>query len=233
VKVIISGGFEKAYRQALPEFEKATGIAVDTGSGASQGKGPLTIASQLERGEPADVVICSREGLAELTAAGRIVAGSDVDLGLAALGAAVRAGAPKPDVGSVEGLKRALLAAKTVAVPQSTSGIYLMSEIFPRLKIAGRISVRVTERGQGSVALVAEGKADIALQPVSELVNVPGIDYVGRLPDEVQLIQTFAGAIVKGSQQAGEARQLLRFLASERASAAIKNNGMDLPRRAS
>ena len=80
VRVIISGGFSTAYRQVLPEFEKSTGIEVTTGSGASQGEGPLTIASQLERGEPFDVVILSREGLENLKAAGRILPGSDVDL---------------------------------------------------------------------------------------------------------------------------------------------------------
>jgi molybdate transport system substrate-binding protein len=229
MKVLISGGFEKAYRQVLPEFEKLTGISVDTGSGASQGKGPLTIASQLQRGVPADIVILSREGLAELTTAGRIVAGSDRDLGLAALGAAVRAGAPRPEIGTVDAFRRALLAAKAVAVPQSTSGIYLREVIFPKLKIADRISVQVTERGAGSVALVASGKAAIALQPVSELVNVPGIEYIGRLPDELQLIQTFAGAIVKGSGAPHAARQLIGFLASARAASAIKANGMDLP----
>src|SRR5262249_45520799 len=123
VKVIISGGFSTAYRQVLPEFEKSTGIKVTTGSGASQGKGPLTIASQLERGELFDVVIMSREGLEDLIHAGRILPGSDVDLATAAIGVAVRAGAPKPEVGTVEGLKRALMGAKTIAVPQSTSGI--------------------------------------------------------------------------------------------------------------
>src|SRR5688572_8223442 len=109
VRVIISGGFSTAYRKLLPEFEKSTGIAVTTGSGASQGKGPLTIAAQLERGEPCDVVIMSREGLAELIAAGRILPGTDVDLATAALGAAVRAGADRPDVTTAEGFKRALL----------------------------------------------------------------------------------------------------------------------------
>jgi molybdate transport system substrate-binding protein len=178
---------------------------------------------------PADIVILSREGLAELTTAGRIVAGSDRDLGLAALGAAVRAGAPRPEIGTVDAFRRALLAAKAVAVPQSTSGIYLREVIFPKLKIADRISVQVTERGAGSVALVASGKAAIALQPVSELVNVPGIEYIGRLPDELQLIQTFAGAIVKGSGAPDAARQLIGFLASARAASAIKANGMDLP----
>jgi len=227
LKVIISGGFSTAYRQALPEFEKSTGIAVTTGSGASQGKGPQTIAAQLERGMPFDVVILSREGLGELISAGRILPGSDVDLATAALGAAVRAGAPKPDVTTVEGFKRALLGAKLIAVPQSTSGIYLLEEVFPKLGIAGRINVRVTARGSESAGAVANGEADIAVQPVSELLSVPGIDYAGRLPGELQLIQMFSAAILRGSQQADAAKRLIQFLASGRAAAAIRKNGMD------
>lgn len=231
LKVIISGGFSTAYRQLLPEFEKSTGIAVTTGSGASQGKGPQTIAAQLERGVPFDVVIMSREGLAELITAGRIVAASDVDLATAALGAAVRAGAPRPDVATVEGFKRALLGAKVVAVPQSTSGIYLLKEVFPKLGIADRINVKVFARGSESAAAVATGQADIAVQPVSELASVPGIDYVGRLADELQLIQMFSAAIVKGSKEADAAKRLIQFLASERAAAAITKNGMEPARK--
>ena len=227
VKVIISGGFSTAYRELLPEFEKTTGIAVTTGSGASQGKGPQTIAAQLERGVPFDVVIMSREGLTELIAAGRILKGSDVDLATAAIGVAVRPGAPKPDVSTVEGFRRALLGAKLIAVPGSTSGIYLVEKVFPRLGIADRIKVKVTERGSQSAGLVASGEADMAVQPVSELMSVPGIQYVGRIADELQLIQMFSAAIVQGSKQPAEAKRLIQFLASDRAGAAIRKNGMD------
>jgi molybdate transport system substrate-binding protein len=231
VNVIISGGFSTAYRQLLPEFEKATGIPVTTGSGASQGKGPQTIAAQLGRGAPFDVVIMSREGLGELMAAGRIAAGSDVDLATAALGAAVRAGAPKPDVSTVEGFKRALLAAKLVAVPQSTSGIYLLKTVFPKLGVAERIKVKVLDRGSQSAAMVANGEADIAVQPVSELISVPGIQYAGRLADELQLIQMFSAAIVKGSTEPEAAKRLIQFLASDRAATAVRKNGMEPPIR--
>ena len=227
VRVIISGGFSTAYRQLLPEFEKSTGISVTTGSGASQGKGPQTIAAQLERGVPFDVVIMSREGLSELIAAGRILAGSDIDLATAALGAAVRAGAARPDVTTVEGFKRALLGAKVVALPQSTSGIYLLKTVFPKLGIAERINIKVYERGSQSAAAVANGEADIAVQPVSELLSVQGIDYVGRLADELQLIQMFSAAIVKGSVEPQAAGRLIQVLASDRAAAAIRKNGME------
>jgi molybdate transport system substrate-binding protein len=227
LKVLISGGFSSAYRQVLPEFERTTGIAVRTGSGASQGTGAQTIAAQLQRGVPADVVILSREGLADLIAAGRIIAGTDVDLARVPLGAAVPAGAPKPDVSTVEALKQTLLNAKTVVVPGSTSGIYLTTRVFPQLGIADRIAVKVTERGSQAASTVAAGDADIVIQPVSELMNVPGIEVVGRLPNEVQLVQTFAAAIVAGSNERDAGRRLIEFLASERTTAAIEKNGMD------
>ncbi len=226
MRVIISGGFSTAYRKLLPEFESSTGISVTTLSGASQGKGPETIAAQLSRGLAVDVVILSREGLTELIAAGRILAGSDADLATAALGAAVRSGARKPDVSTVAGFKQALLDARAVAVPASTSGIYLTDEVFPRLGIAEKINVRVMPRGSQSAALVAAGEADIAVQPISELLSVPGLDYLGALADEIQLIQTFSAAIVAGSKELEASRRLIAFLASERAAAAIRSNGM-------
>jgi molybdate transport system substrate-binding protein len=227
LKVMISGGFSSAYRQVLPEFEKSTGITVVTGSGASQGTGPQTIAAQLHSGVPADVVILSREGLAELAAAGRIAAGTDVDLARVPLAAAVRAGAPKPDVSTIDALRQALLSASTIAVPGSTSGIYLTTKVFPQLGIADQITVKVTERGSQSAAMVAAGNAGIVIQPISELMNVPGIEVVGRIPNEVQLIQTFAAAMVVGSKQSDAGRRLIAFLASERMSSVIEQHGMD------
>src|SRR5471030_42732 len=135
LNVMISGGFSGAYKKLLPEFERASDLRVTTGSGASQGNGPQTIGAQLARGVPADVVILSREGLNELIAADRVVAGTDVDLAKVGLAAAVRAGATKPDVSTVQAFKRTLLDAKTVVFPGSTGGIYLVQELFPRLGI--------------------------------------------------------------------------------------------------
>src|SRR5437899_2177511 len=128
LKVIISGGFSGPYEKLLPEFERTSGIRVTTGSGASQGTGPQTIAAQLARGVPFDVVIMSREGLTDLIAAKRIAPGTDVDLARTPLGVAVRAGAPKPDVSTVEAFKQAMLKANTIAMPGSTSGIFLMND---------------------------------------------------------------------------------------------------------
>src|SRR6478735_1324361 len=125
LNVLISGGFSGAYEKLLPDFERASGIKVTTGSGASQGTGSQTIAAQLASGVPANVVILSREGLGELIAAKKIADGTDVDLARVPLGVAVRAGTPKPDVDTVEAFKQVLLNSKTVAIPGSTSGIWL------------------------------------------------------------------------------------------------------------
>jgi molybdate transport system substrate-binding protein len=231
VKVIVSGGFSSAYRELLPEFERETGISVTTASGASQGSGPQTVAAMLARGEPADVVILSREGLADLVAAGRIVAGSDTDLARVALGMGVRAGTIKPDIGTVDAFKRALLEAKALAVPASTAGIYVTATLLPRLGIDDRVSVKVAERGSQAAAIVAAGNADLVIQPVSEILIAPGVEFAGRLPDAIQLVQTFAAAMVTGTKQQETAGRLIAFLASPRAAAAIRKSGMETAAR--
>ena len=227
LKVIISGGFSGPYEQLLPEFERTTSVKVETGSGASQGKGPQTIGAQLVRGVPADVVILSREGLTELIAAHRIAAGTDMDLARTPLGVAVRAGAPKPDVSTVEAFKQAVLKAKAVAVPSSTSGIFLMNDVFPRLGIADKVKVKAAVRGTGATAMVAAGEADIAVMPVSEIVHAQGVDYVGTIAEEIQLHQVFSAAVVAGSKNVEASKRLIAFLTSERASAAIRRGGME------
>ena len=227
IKVLISGGFEPAYRRLLPEFERATGIKITTGSGSSQGTGPQTIAAQLARGVAADVVILSREGLDELVGAKRIVPGTDVDLARTPIGVAVRAGAPKPEVGTVDAFRRILLDAKVIAVPASTSGIFLVDEIFPRLGVTGKIDVKVTPRGAGSAAMVASGEAKIALLPVSEIFAAAGVDFAGTIAEEIQLNQVFSAAVVAGSAEVEAANRLIAFLASKRAAAAIGASGME------
>jgi molybdate transport system substrate-binding protein len=196
-------------------------------SGASQGTGPKTIKSQLEAGTDVDVVILSKEGLAELMAAGRIAAGSEVELASVPLGAAVRQGQPKPDVSSVDALKRALLAAHLVALPASTSGIFLKDEVFPRLGVADKVSSKLFARGIEATSAVAAGEADLTLGPVSEQVNQPGLERVGALPDEVQLIQIFTASVVKTARNPEQAKKLIEFLTSGQTAAAIKNSGME------
>ncbi len=225
--VMISGGFALAYEAVLPDFEHATGVRVRTLSGASQGQGPRTIRHQLAHGAQVDVVILSNEGLHELTGEGRIVEGSAVELATAPLAAAVRAGAPHPEIGTMAALARTLMAARLVVMPGSTSGLFIQDTVLPRLGIAETVRKRVLSRGTESAAALATGEADLALGPVSELVDVPGIEVVGALPDEVQLVQTFTAAIVAGAQAVAPAERLIAHLVSERAAAAIRRTGME------
>jgi molybdate transport system substrate-binding protein len=227
VEVLISGGFSGPYEQLLPQFERATGLKVTTQSGSSQGTGPQTIAAQLSRGVAADVVILSREGLGELLAAGQIAAGTDVDLARTPLGVAVRAGAARPDVSTVEAFKRILTQAGAVAVPSSTTGIFLKNELRPRLGIADRVNVTATPRGTGAAAMVAAGDADIAVMPVSEIVHASGVELAGVIAEEIQLNQVFAAAVVARSKEVDAAKRLIAFLSSEQAIAAIRSGGME------
>jgi molybdate transport system substrate-binding protein len=224
VKVIISGGFSAAYGKLLPEFEKSSGLTVTTTTGGSQGNGPNTIGAQLRRGVPADVLIMNRAGLNDLIAEGRIVAGSDHDLAQTALGLAVRAGAPKPDIRTVDAFKQTLLSARSLALDSSTTGIWVTTKLFPQLGIADAMAAKTKMSGAEAVAA---GEAEISVQPISELLPVKGIEIVGRIPDDVQYLAVFSAALVSGSKELDASRRLIAFLSSDAARAAIRDSGME------
>jgi molybdate transport system substrate-binding protein len=228
LRVMISGAFSAPYLEAVPEFERAARHKVVTVSGASMGGAPDSIPVRLERGEPADVLILASAALDELIRQGKAFAGSRVDLVRSSIGMAVRAGAPKPDIRTVEGLKRTLLNAKSVAYSASASGTYISTELFQRLGIADEMrakSRRIESERVGAV--VARGDAEIGFQQISELLPVPGIDYVGPLPAEVQRVTVFSAGIAAGSKQRDAARQLIEFLASPRMVPFIRKSGLD------
>jgi molybdate transport system substrate-binding protein len=224
VKVILSNGFGAAYREALPEFEKSSGIKVTTATGASQGNSPNTIAAQLRRGEYADVVIMNKAGLDDLIAEGKIAAGTNVDLARTLLAVAIRSGAPKPDVSSVDAFKKTLLGARSVSVDASTSGIYLTTKAFPRLGIAKELEGKTIK---GGAPAVASGKADIAVMLVSEILPVKGVEVAAPVPAEIQEPSVFSAAVVRGAKQVESAKRLIDFLASQSASGAIRHSGME------
>jgi molybdate transport system substrate-binding protein len=224
IKVMTSGGFAAPLQEMLPEFEKSSGISVEVILGKSQGTDPATISAQLARGVAADIVILSREGLNDLVSANRIVAHSDIDVAKTPLGLAVRAGSPKPDISTVEAFKNTLLQARSITYPSSTTGIYMATQLFPRLGIAGAVIPKSSNAG---VAAVAKGDVEIAIQPVSELLHVPGTDFVATLPREIQYISVFSAARVAGSDKGGDAAKLMTFLGSAKARDAIRHSGME------
>ena len=227
LSVLMSGGFSGAYERLLPEFKRTSGIDVSTGSGASQGAGPQTIAAQLARGVHADVVILSREGLGDLIAANKIVAGTGVDLAQVPLGVAIRAGTAKPDVRTVEGFKQLLLKADTIAMPASTSGIWMTTDLFPRLGIADKVRTKLAPRGSDATRMVAAGEVDLAVMPVSEILVAPGVAFAGAIAPEIQFVQTFSAAIVAMSKAIESSKRLIGFLCSAGAASAIRDSGME------
>ena len=228
VRVMTSGAFTEAFLNLVPEFERTTGTKVVVAFGASMGGAPDSIPSRLQRGEPVDVVILAAPALEALIAEGKVVAGSRVDLVRSVIGMAVRKGAPKPDISSVDALRRTLLQAKSIAYSASASGVYLSTELFPSLGIAAQIkhkAKRIESERVGTI--VARGDAELGFQQVSELLPIDGIDYVGPLPAAVQRETVFSAGIAAGARAPEAARALIRFLASEAARPAIARSGLE------
>jgi molybdate transport system substrate-binding protein len=157
-----------------------------------------------------------------------------MELARSLVGMVVRAGAAKPDIGSVEAFKGTLLAAKSIAYSDSGSGTYLSKTLFPKLGVADQIAaksrkVRGPPSGEPVAAVVARGEAEIGFQQVSELMHVAGVDFVGALPPELQPGFSFAGAVTAGARQPEAGEALIRFLASPAAAPAILKAGLKPP----
>jgi len=231
VQVMISSGFFGVYSELGPAFERASGHHLVTTRGPSMGDSPEAIPARLARGEAADVVILDGAAADELGKRGLVPAGSKIELARSLIGMVVRAGAAKPDIGSVEAFRNTLLAAKSIAYSDSGSGTYLSTTLFQKLGVADEIApksrkVRGPPSGEPVAAVVARGEAEIGFQQVSELIHVPGITFVGALPTEVQPMFSFAGALTSTVRQPDAAGALLRFLASPEASPAISKAGL-------
>jgi molybdate transport system substrate-binding protein len=228
VRVMISGGMTAAYQVLVPEFEKATGNKVLTAFGPSMGTTVNAIPMRLERGEPADVLILVGYALGDLAKKGKVVAGTSVDLVTSPIGIAVKAGAPKPDISSADAVKRALLAAKSVAYSDSASGVYVSTEMFDKLGITDAMKDKAKKIPATPVGeIVAKGEAEIGFQQIAELRPVAGIDIVGPLPDGLQKITVFSAGIATGSKEPDAGKALIKFLSSPAARDAIIKSGME------
>jgi molybdate transport system substrate-binding protein len=227
IRVMTSGAFTAAFLDLIPQFERETQNKIVVAA-TSMGTGTNSIPSRLQRGEPVDVVIMADAALVNLIKDGKVLAESRLTLARSSIGMAVRAGAPRPDISSVDALKRTLLQAKSIAYSSSVSGHYLANELFQRLGIADQI-LRKSRRIEGERvgAAVARGEAEIGFQQVSELLPVPGIDYVGPLPLEVQRDTVFSAGVAVGTRISEAAHALIRFLASPEAAHAITKSGME------
>jgi molybdate transport system substrate-binding protein len=231
---MISAGFLNVYSQLGPEFERATGHRLVTIRGPSTGDSPEAIPARLARGENADVVILEGGSADELGKKGIVRADSKVVLASAQTGLVVRAGAPKPDISSVDRFRNVLLSARSIAYSDSGSGRFIVEQMLPNLGIADQVmpktrKVRGPPSGEPVAAVVARGEAEIGLQDVSELIHVPGITFVGPIPAELDRHSTYAAAVTTKATEPEAAMALIRLLASPPAQSIVLKEGLTLP----
>lgn len=222
ITVLQSIAFKEAFAELATEFDRITGhttVPIIAGG--------LEVAARLKAGEVVDLVILSAAPIDELMQAGTIVPGSRVDLGVSPIGMAVRAGALKPDIGSAEAVKRALLGARAIACSTGPSGVYLAG-LFRHMGITEELAGRLTQvKGEPAGAPVARGEADIGFQQMSELLPVPGIDIVGPLPRDIQKTTVFSVGLHVAAPNPVAARALASFLAAPSAAPVIRAKGME------
>jgi molybdate transport system substrate-binding protein len=228
LRIMTSGAFTAAYLDLVPRLEALTQKKLMTAA-TSIGTGENSIPNRLRRGEAVDVVIVADSVLRGFIDEGFILKDSYTPVARSAIGMAVRAGAPKPDLSSVDALKRTLLAAQSIAYSASVSGEYLTKELYPRLGIADQVmsKSRLIGGGERVGAVVARGEAELGFQQISELLPVPGIAHITPLPAEVQKVSTFSAGVARSTSDADAARAVIQFLSSSDAVDAIAKSGLE------
>jgi molybdate transport system substrate-binding protein len=223
IKVLSTQATEEAYKELVPQFEKGSGHKVTTIF-----TGTLGVMKRLSEGEAYDLLIMSRQSIDELAQTGKVVAGSRTDIAKSGVGVAVGKGKPKPDISTVDALKKSLLAAKSIGYSTGPSGIYVVT-MFQKMGIADEIKTKLKQTPTGVFvgSIIASGEAEIGFQQVSELSFFPGIDYVGPIPAEVQLITIFSAGIPAGTKQADAAKALVSFITAPAAAVIFKKHALD------
>lgn len=227
-RVMSSGAFTAAHLALMPQLERLTGKKVITAS-TSVGTGENSLANRLKRGEVVDIVIVAETLLKQFIDEGLVLADGYRPVARSVIGMAVREGAPKPDISSMDALRRTLLAAKSIGYSASVSGQYLTSELVQRLGIADQVlgKCRLVGGGERVGAVVARGELEIGFQQISELLPVPGIAHITPLPPEVQKVSAFAAGVASSSPDAALGRKVIRFLSSPDVARAVTDSGLE------
>jgi len=223
VRVLSSNGVKAVIDDVQPEIERAIGrpLSIEFSTAA-------TLKTKIEQGEPFDVAILTPGLLHELTAAGHVVADSQLSLARAGVGVAARAGAPKADVGTADALKRTLLEARSVAFTAEGQSRRTIEQAFEELGIAEAMRPKVLLTGpMGGPAAVAKGEAELAMTLISEILPIEGVQFLGPLPDGLQQYVSFAAARGAHAKDAAAADALLRTLSGPTIAAALEAHGME------
>lgn len=222
LKVLSGNGPRAAVRELCAQFERATGNKIDLRFGVNP-----EVKSKIEAGESFDVVV-GNPPIIDALIKDRIVVGPRADIGHAGLGMAVRQGAPKPDIASVEAFKRALLEAKAVAYPgQGASGLYFVS-LLDRMGIKAEMQGKLKPMAaEDTVEVVARGEADMVVVVATRIMDVAGVDPVGPIPEELQTKIGFAAGLSASAKEVAAAKALIQFLSSPGAAPTLKAKGVD------
>ena len=223
LKVLSTHAVQGALVALIQRFEAARGATVAVDYGPTN-----ALIARIKAGETADIAILTRAGADELVRLGILDGGATVDLGRSLVGLAVKAGAPRPDIGTPEALKDALLAVPSIAYSRLGASGVLFAGLIAELGIADAVNAKATVIPSGLTgALVARGEVAMAVQQLSELMAVPGLDIVGPLPASLQTPTIFAAAVFADSANAGLAHEFLQALSSAEAAAAYKATGLE------
>jgi molybdate transport system substrate-binding protein len=231
LRVLCAGAMHPILDELIGMFEQRTGQAVSVAFASSGG-----VKARVLDGEHADLAITTQSAIEELSCRDKVLPETATALARSAIGVAVRAGAARPDIGSVEAFRRVLRQARSIAIADpatgSPSGSHL-ARVFDRLGMTAELrpALRLVGGGGGQVVvvgeLVARGEAEIGIQQIAEILAVPGIDLVGELPGELQQVTTFSAAVTTNATHAAEARRLIEFLNSPAAASVIRAKGME------
>jgi molybdate transport system substrate-binding protein len=222
IKVIGSPGVREIYTRLVPDFEKATGHKVVTVWDSVN-----AVTNRVSNGETADLVLLPAANIDRLLEEGKL-AGSRVDVATSGVGVAIRAGAPKIDIATSDGIRKALLAARSIAYSAGPSGLY-MAALIAKWGLTDQLGPKIVPN-QGLTPIgevVARGDAEIGFQQISELLSVKGIDYLGPLPADIQKTTVFSASVHKAATAPEVARALVAFLTAPASVPVIRKAGME------
>ncbi|MFS2123286.1 substrate-binding domain-containing protein [Pseudomonas sp. Pseusp97] len=230
--VMTSGGFTAAFKRLSPTFAERSGDTIQTVLGPSMGQAREAIPNRLERGENADLVIMVGYALDELIRQGKVDPASRVELADSRIGMVVKQGAARPDIGTEGALRKTLLDAGSIAYSDSASGMYIQKELFRKLGVEPSVASKARMIERIPVAsVVASGQYEVGFQQVAELLPVPGVTFVGRIPESLQSITRYSAGIPRNARHPEKARALLAYLSSPAAQPVIQSTGLDsIPR---
>ena len=228
IKVYATIGVKQSLEDLAAKFEKTTShkVAITWGTGAA-------LAKRIQAGEQADLLVLTKQGLDTLSKDGKVVTGSERNFASSTLAVGIKKGAPKPDISTPEAFKATMLNAKAVAYPDPAggglSGVYF-AQLAEKMGFAEQLKSKAKFPADNFAGkLVASGEAEFAIQQKPELMSVEGVEILGPLPADINVITVFSAGVSKDAKESGASMELLKFLESPEAAAVFKHDGLDPP----